>query len=60
VVSGLRFIETLIVELFCVCVLLYMQWRLRPPAADLLRDHTAAWHELTLMYVLLGAPLLHK
>ncbi|WIA18804.1 hypothetical protein OEZ85_003487 [Tetradesmus obliquus] len=36
------------------------QWRLRPPAADLLRDRSAAWHELTLMYVLLGAVLLHK
>jgi hypothetical protein len=39
---------------------LILQWRLRPPAADLLRDHTAAWHELTLMYMLLGAVLLHK
>jgi hypothetical protein len=42
------------------CFLLLLQWRLRPPAADLLRHHTAAWHELTLMYVLLGAVLLHK
>lgn len=36
------------------------QWRLRPPAADLWGDHSAAWHELTLMYVLLGAVLLHR
>eukprot|EP00878_Enallax_costatus_P016701 GHUV01017524.1.p1 GENE.GHUV01017524.1~~GHUV01017524.1.p1 ORF type:complete len:351 (+),score=87.49 GHUV01017524.1:293-1345(+) len=36
------------------------QWRLRPPAADLWGDHSASWHEISLMYVLLGAVLLHR
>jgi polyferredoxin len=36
------------------------QWRLRPPAADLWGNNGASWSELSLMFVLLGAVVLHK
>jgi hypothetical protein len=36
------------------------QWRLRPPAADLWRDHQASWTEVHLMNVLLGSVLLNR
>jgi hypothetical protein len=36
------------------------QWRLRPPGADLWSGHHASWEELALMYVLLGAVVLHR
>jgi hypothetical protein len=36
------------------------QWRLRPPAADLWGQHSASWHELGLMYLMLGSVLLHR
>lgn len=36
------------------------QWRLRPPAADLWTNHGASWSELSLMFVLLGAVVLHE
>lgn len=36
------------------------QWRLRPPGADLWNDHTPKWAEVNLMFVLLGAVVLHR
>ena len=37
-----------------------IQFRLRPPGADLWEEHTATWHEAALMFMLLGAIGVHE